>query len=340
MTNIRLLGGLLLAVVLGAPLSAAAQAPTVEYYHVDALGSVRAVTNASGGVVRRHDYAPFGEDLATVLGVDQRRFVGKERDAETGLDYSMARFYAAKWGRFTTADPSHVGGNLLDPQSWNAYGYGRNNALRFTDPLGLYVFDSGATEAEKQAFRDALGAAQNACKHLSGTAATSVCDSVSAYGIEAEDNGVVVSFGKLKSGTAGTATFIRLRADGQVEVKITVDLKQALGRDDLALHVAHEGRHAGDYQAFWRAVAADPRAANDPKGGGIIGGPLDLTGYEMEYRGYMVTANAARALGISNHKLLINGMIPDTAAIERTIKNKPYQLTPANPGARISNIAK
>ena len=143
MTNIRLLGGVLLALVLGAPLSAAAQAPTVEYYHVDALGSVRAVTNASGGVVRRHDYAPFGEELATVLGADQTRFVGRERDVETGLDYSMARFYAARWGRFTTVDPGHVGGNIFDPQSWNAYGYARNNPLRFVDPLGTAYYVEG-----------------------------------------------------------------------------------------------------------------------------------------------------------------------------------------------------
>ena len=64
----------------------------IEYYHVDALGSVRAVTNAAGAEVRRHEYAPFGEELTTVMGAGSVRFVGKERDTETALDYSMARF--------------------------------------------------------------------------------------------------------------------------------------------------------------------------------------------------------------------------------------------------------
>jgi RHS repeat-associated protein len=118
----------------------AAQAQTspnvVEYYHLDALGSVRAVTNQSGAVVRTHDYRPFGEGENPVAGSEPTRFTGKERDAESGLDYVGARYYANRTGRFTTVDPGHVGGNIFDPQSWNAYAYARNNPLRFVDPTG------------------------------------------------------------------------------------------------------------------------------------------------------------------------------------------------------------
>ena len=39
-----------------------AHAQRVEYYHLDALGSVRAVTDQQGRVVERHDYLPFGEE--------------------------------------------------------------------------------------------------------------------------------------------------------------------------------------------------------------------------------------------------------------------------------------
>ena len=66
------------------------------------------------------------------------RFTGKERDAETGLDYFDARYYASRTGRFTTADPGHVGRNIFDPQSWNGYAYALNNPQRFVDPTGLY----------------------------------------------------------------------------------------------------------------------------------------------------------------------------------------------------------
>ena len=35
----------------------------VEHYHLDALGSVHAVTDAQGQVIARHDFLPFGEEL-------------------------------------------------------------------------------------------------------------------------------------------------------------------------------------------------------------------------------------------------------------------------------------
>src|SRR5207249_8874003 len=70
-------------------------------------------------------------------GDQPKRFTGKERDAETGLDYFGARYYGSKIGRFTTTDPVYTWReNLVDPQRWNRYAYGRNNPLRFVDPDG------------------------------------------------------------------------------------------------------------------------------------------------------------------------------------------------------------
>ena len=69
----------------------------VEYYHLDALGSVRVVTDASGQVVRRHDFGPFGEEVAPMYPNPERKlFTGQERDAETALDYFGARYYRAE----------------------------------------------------------------------------------------------------------------------------------------------------------------------------------------------------------------------------------------------------
>lgn len=68
-------------------------------------------------------------------------FTGKERDAETGLDYFGARYFSGAQGRFTSPDWSATPqpipyADLGDPQTLNLYAYVRNNPLRFTDSDG------------------------------------------------------------------------------------------------------------------------------------------------------------------------------------------------------------
>ena len=51
--------------------------------------------------------------------------------------YFGARYYGAKTGRFTAVDPVYTWQeNILDPQRWNRYAYGRNNPFRYVDPDG------------------------------------------------------------------------------------------------------------------------------------------------------------------------------------------------------------
>jgi RHS repeat-associated protein len=131
---------LVLGLGLGGPGPAAAQPPAalVEYYHLDALGSVRLVTDQSGQIVRRHDYLPFGEEwLPPATPSDPLRFTGKPRDAETALDYFGARYYTPRTGRFTTVDPAlDTRKPLVDPQLWNRYTYVGNKPFRYVDPDG------------------------------------------------------------------------------------------------------------------------------------------------------------------------------------------------------------
>ncbi len=63
-------------------------------------------------------------------------FTGKERDAETGLDYLMARYFSSAQGRFTSPDPLLASARLTDPQTWNSYAYVRNNPVNMVDPDG------------------------------------------------------------------------------------------------------------------------------------------------------------------------------------------------------------
>jgi len=124
----------------------------VGYLTVDHLGSTRLVTDATGGVKRRYDYLPFGEELlvggrttamgyndGTSVGLPDKlplKFTSKERDSETGLDFFGARYFSGAQGRFTSADAVFADQQPTDPQSWNLYGYGRNNPLKNVDPNG------------------------------------------------------------------------------------------------------------------------------------------------------------------------------------------------------------
>jgi len=124
----------------------------------DHLGSTRMVVDRSGSLagVRRHDYAPFGEELFAGVAIRsasngyigdsvRQKFTGKERDNETGLDFFSMRYYGSIQGRFVSPDPLEPW--MLDkmeqlvfysnPQKLNKYVYVLNNPLRYIDPDGL-----------------------------------------------------------------------------------------------------------------------------------------------------------------------------------------------------------
>jgi RHS repeat-associated protein len=118
--------------------------PHTSYLTGDMLGSPRILTNASGNVISRRDFLPFGEEI---IGLGQRsaelgynpdnvkqKYTSKERDDETSLDYFGARYYSSTYGRFTSVDQGTP--EPLDPQSWHRYRYARNNPLYYVDPDG------------------------------------------------------------------------------------------------------------------------------------------------------------------------------------------------------------
>jgi RHS repeat-associated protein len=126
---------------------------TYEYATADQLGTPRAWTDHSGNLVAggRHDYLPFGGELFADVGNrttgqgygtntqqdgQRKQFTSKERDAETGLDYFLARYHSSAQGRFASVDPENYGAEPEDPQSWNGYAYARNNPVLYTDPDG------------------------------------------------------------------------------------------------------------------------------------------------------------------------------------------------------------
>lgn len=111
----------------------------VSYLTSDHLGSPRINTDANGQVIARHDYQPFGEEIArTSYGADtvRKKFTAYERDNETDLDYAGARYYSSQNGRFITVDPLMASAVITVTQSWNRYTYALNNPLKYVDPSG------------------------------------------------------------------------------------------------------------------------------------------------------------------------------------------------------------
>jgi RHS repeat-associated protein len=140
-------------------------AGAIHYYFSDHLGSHGVVENAAASSCEQDiDYYPYGgeeNDYCSTPVAQHHKFTGKERDAESGLDYLGARHHASSLGRFMSPDPVHVlKQKLVDPQQWNMYAYVRNNPLRFVDPKGKWLQLIGGDKERKkqlQALQEAVG---------------------------------------------------------------------------------------------------------------------------------------------------------------------------------------
>lgn len=133
----------------------AASGAVSTYYHFDPAGSPIAATDTNGAVLWRENYRPYGDRLKVQDGGSNTLwFAGKVQDVTTGLSYFGARFYDPALGRFMAVDPAgFVDTNL---HSFNRYGYGNNNPLKFLDPDGneperVFGISFGLTHAREQA---------------------------------------------------------------------------------------------------------------------------------------------------------------------------------------------
>lgn len=106
------------------------------HFHLtDWLGTERMQTTAAGAQEETCASYPFGDGLnctGTSADATEQHFTGKERDAESGLDYFFARYYSSNLARFMTPDwaaaPTAVPyATFGDPQTLNLYAYVNNN---------------------------------------------------------------------------------------------------------------------------------------------------------------------------------------------------------------------
>jgi len=103
------------------------------YYHFDALGSIRLVTNSGGINAFSTNYLPYGIAYNTT-GMETFMYTDKPVDASTGLYYFGARFYDSFLFRFVSKDADL--GSTDDPLSLNLYSYARENPQMYVDANG------------------------------------------------------------------------------------------------------------------------------------------------------------------------------------------------------------
>ena len=110
------------------------------YYLFDGLGSVVGMVDASGNIVARYGYDPYGQQVqkrgrdaspsdTSIADGNPFRYTGAYLDA-TGFYKMGERYYDPARGRFTQLDP--LGGG---------YVYAGNDPINFVDPTGLLQND-------------------------------------------------------------------------------------------------------------------------------------------------------------------------------------------------------
>ncbi|HKQ75463.1 MAG TPA: RHS repeat-associated core domain-containing protein [Blastocatellia bacterium] len=284
----------------------------------DHLGSTRMEADKSGslGGMRRHDYAPFGQEMYAGFRRDsggqgqygyeppqsnvRQRFGSKERDIENGLDFFEARYFSSVQGRFTSADNFLNDTHAVDPSSWNLYAYVRNNPLRYTDPTGEKVYAGDLSQGDQDELlkrinftygcqscvtvgRDGYLAvdASGLSKDVAGatqylTDAINGTDYFAAVAVSNNDESI--AFGQnLENGT--TVTF---NGQKQVADKITLDFG-----DDRVVSGNKNAAQAFMYTVFAHEVAHGyPNRKSDPAEGGNNTGPVvDAVNLILQARG-------------------------------------------------------
>ena len=190
------------------------------YLTADPLGTTRLMSDVTASILNCYDYLPFGQELQA--GTDARptscfaaspdsfnlKFTGKERDAESGLDWFNVRYFSGAQGRFTSPDQPFIDQDPSNPQSWNLYNYGRNNPLRYSDPTGRNCVDTNNGPADDGTGGGCAAAGVDANGNITPQTVNAV--DISQRGGDVFVNGQIVAEGSLENDYAADFGFLGL----------------------------------------------------------------------------------------------------------------------------------
>ncbi|WP_406490644.1 hypothetical protein OHB06_01065 [Streptomyces sp. NBC_01604] len=168
----------------------------VDDHHGTASMTVDATTQA---ITRRYT-KPFGEARGATPSIwpDDKGFLGKPADAETGLTHIGAREYDPATGRFLSVDPALA---PEDHESLNGYAYANNTPVTKSDPTGLRPItdcDRGCSDGNGGTYHDYMTMGPNG---------TWVYHSTQTYSVN-------VQYQKTGGGTGTGTITVAVRTDG------------------------------------------------------------------------------------------------------------------------------
>jgi len=136
-------------------------------FHVDKMGSIIAMSNASNGQLATNGgpyiYDAYGNCMSggsscSTLGTPYL-YTGQRLDPETGLYYYRARCYSPSLGRFCQTDPVGYSDDV------NGYAYVGNDPTDRSDPTGKYACSSSMDKSDCGTF---TAAQSDAKKQIAG----------------------------------------------------------------------------------------------------------------------------------------------------------------------------
>ncbi|WP_438307003.1 RHS repeat domain-containing protein (plasmid) [Streptomyces sp. HUAS TT11] len=242
----------------------------------DHHGTASMTVDATTQTITRRYTKPFGEarGAAPSAWPDDKGFLGKPADANTGLTHVGAREYDPATGRFLSVDP------VLAPddhESLNGYAYANNTPVTQSDPTGLRPdtgCERGCTDSKGNAVQVSVTPSRNGWVYHSTKTYTQ-------------------SFTYTKSGGgtgSGTMT-VTVRTDGSV-TSATVTFKK--GPDPKPK------KNDGECNACWAMGTNphyDPNADDIPDAGKLATWQKVLLGLVAGVAGAVAVAPVAVALG-------------------------------------------
>lgn len=112
------------------------------YYLGDNLGNTRITFDQTNNTTAQQtdDYYPFGYEINRSVSGTKNEYLYNKKELQEELgeyDYG-ARFYDPVIARWTSVDPL-----AEEDRRWGPYSYGFDDAMRFTDPDGMWPDDNG-----------------------------------------------------------------------------------------------------------------------------------------------------------------------------------------------------